>query len=40
MSNQEKSKKISNKLKVTIVNLTVFVVLVGGFFYLVRNYFH
>ena len=31
---------MSNKLKVTIVNLTVFTVLVGGFFYLVRNYFH
>jgi len=40
MSNQEKSKKVSNKLKITIVNLTVFVVLVGGFFWLVRNYFH
>ena len=34
------SKKISNKLKVTLVNVTVFVVLVGGFFFLVRNYFH
>ena len=34
------SKKISNKLKVTIVNIVVFVVLVGGFFFLVRNYFH
>jgi len=41
MSNEKStSKKISNKLKVTIVNVTVFVVLVGGFFFLVRNYFH
>jgi len=40
MSNQVNSKKVNNKLKVAIVNFIVFVVLVGGFFYLVRNYFH
>jgi len=40
MSNTENTKKMNNRLKVTIVNLLVFVVLVGGFFFLVRNYFH
>jgi membrane fusion protein (multidrug efflux system) len=34
------SKRLNNKLKVTVVNLLVFIVLVGGFFYLIRNYFH
>ena len=40
MPKSENSKKMSNRLKVTIVNLLVFVILVGGFVYLVRNYFH
>ena len=40
MSKKENSKKMGNRMKVTIVNIAVFIVLVGGFFYLVRNYFH
>jgi len=42
MSSKEKSisKKPNNRLKVTIVNLFVFVIVAGGFFLLVRNYFH
>ena len=40
MSKVENSKKMNNRLKVTIVNMLVFVILVGGFFFLVRNYFH
>jgi Multidrug resistance efflux pump len=34
-----KSKK-NDRLKIIITNVLVFVVLVGGFFWLVRNYFH
>ena len=34
-----KSKK-NDRLKIMITNVMVFVVLVGGFFWLVRNYFH
>jgi membrane fusion protein (multidrug efflux system) len=37
MSSKEKQ---NNRLKVTIVNLSVFIILVGGFFYLIRNYFN
>jgi Multidrug resistance efflux pump len=35
-----KSQKKKDRLKVTIANILVFVVVVGGFFWLVRNYFH
>ncbi len=37
---RNKSKKNTNKLKVTIVNLLVFVVVTGAFFWLIRQYFH
>ena len=39
-SQESKAQKSNNKLKVTLVNLLVCVIVVGGFFYLVRNYFH
>ena len=35
-----KSKRMHDRLKITISNVTVFLVVVGGFFWLVRNYFH
>ncbi|MDR2037020.1 MAG: HlyD family secretion protein [Bacteroidales bacterium] len=35
-----KQKKNNQRLKVTIINMLVFVAVVGGFFWLVRNYFH
>ena len=40
MSKVVNSKKAKTIVKVTLVNLIVFLVLVGGFFYLIRNYFH
>jgi membrane fusion protein (multidrug efflux system) len=43
-SNTDKSKNVANRklvwLKVTITNALVFLILVGGFFWLVRDYFH
>ena len=36
----EKNAEKNDKLKVVIVNCLVFVAVVGGFFWLVRNYFH
>ena len=35
-----KSQRKKDRLKVTIANVLVFVAVVGGFFWLVRNYFH
>jgi len=34
------SQKKKERLKVTIANVLVFIVVVGGFFWLIRNYFH
>ena len=34
------SQKKKERLKVTVANVLVFVVVVGGFFWLIRNYFH
>lgn len=39
-ANNAKSEKAKLKIKVAITNITVFIFLVGGFFWLVRNYFH
>jgi membrane fusion protein (multidrug efflux system) len=35
-----KSKRMRDRMKITISNVIVFLVVVGGFFWLVRNYFH
>ena len=40
MSSQVNSKKPNNRLRVTIVNLSVFAVVAGAFFFLIRNYFN
>ena len=37
---KNRSQKKKHRSKVTIVNILVFVIIVGGFFWLVRNYFH
>ena len=36
----KKTKKKSNRVKTTVINLLVFAVAVGGFYWLVTNYFH
>lgn len=36
----KKPKKKSNKVKTTVINLLVFAVAVGGFYWLVKHYFH
>lgn len=36
----KKAKKKSNRVKTTVINLLVFAVAVGGFYWLVTNYFH
>lgn len=40
--NKTEKKKVnpSNKLKVTVINIAVFVIVTGGFFWLVKSYFH
>ncbi len=38
--NTDRSRKNIHKLRVAIVNVAVFLFIVGGFFWLVRNYFH
>ncbi|MEA4916934.1 HlyD family secretion protein [Proteiniphilum sp.] len=40
VASKNRSRKKLMKLKVTIANLLVFILVVGGFFWLVRNYFH
>lgn len=36
----KKPKKKSNKVKTTVINLLVFAIAVGGFYWLVKHYFH
>lgn len=36
----KKSKKKSNRVKTTVINMLVFVLAAGGFYWLVTNYFH
>lgn len=36
----KKSKKKTNKTKTTVINLLVFAIAVGGFYWLVKHYFH
>ena len=37
---QKKAKKKSNRVKTTVINLLVFAMAVGGFYWLVKHYFH
>jgi membrane fusion protein (multidrug efflux system) len=37
---KNESKKMNSRLKITLTNMMVFVIVAGGFFWLIREYFH